>query len=256
MPKLTKRFIDTLRPGGTDLFAWDSELRGFGVRMKPSGSASYLVQYRTPHQRTRRFAFNKVGMITPNEARTKAKRLLAEVAGGADPSAQRHEAREALTVAELCDRYLGAARAGLVMTRFHKPKRASTIAIDEGRVSRHIAPLIGRLVARDLTRAAAQRMVDAIAACKTAGTFKTKTRGKAVVEGGAGTAARVVELLGGVWSWAEKRGLVSGANPARGVETNRGEAKDRVLSPGDWQHSGLCCASRTRRIQRRPPPFD
>lgn len=239
MPKLTKRFIDTLRPGGADLFAWDSELRGFGVRMKPSGSTSYLVQYRTPQQRTRRFAFNKVGTITPNEARTKAKRLLAEVAGGADPSAQRHATREALTVAELCDRYLGAARAGLVMTRFHKPKRASTIAIDEGRVSRHIAPLIGRLVARDLTRAAAQRMADAIAAGKTAGTFKTKTRGKAVVGGGAGTAARVVELLGGVWSWAEKRGLVSGANPARGVETHRGEAKDRVLSPGELAALGV-----------------
>jgi integrase len=40
----------------------------------------------------------------------------------------------------------------------------------------------------------------------------------------------VVELLGGVWSWAEKRGLVAGASPVRGVETARGEAKDRTLS--------------------------
>jgi integrase len=233
MPKLTKRFVDALlpNPGGSDLFAWDSDLRGFGIRLKPSGTASYIVQYRTAHGRSRRYAFAKVGTITPDQARTKAKRLLAEVAEGGDPSAQRHEAREALTVAELFDRYLEAARAGLVMTRFRKPKRASTIAIDEGRVSRHIVPLIGKLVARDLSRAAVQRMADAITAGKTAGTFKTKAHGKAVVEGGAVTAARVVELLGGVWSWAEKRGLVSGANPARGVETHRGEAKDRVLAP-------------------------
>jgi hypothetical protein len=50
MPKITKRLIDALRPNQgdqKDLFAWDSELRGFGVRMKPSGSASYVVQYRT-----------------------------------------------------------------------------------------------------------------------------------------------------------------------------------------------------------------
>jgi Arm DNA-binding domain len=153
MPKLTKRLIDTLCP---DLFAWDNELRGFEVRMKPSGSASYFVQYRTAQGKTRRFAFNKVGTITPDEARTKAKRFLAEVAEGADPSAQRHEAREALTVVELCDRYLEAARAGLVMTRFRKPKRASTVAIDEGRVSRHIMPLIGSLIVRNLTRAAMQ----------------------------------------------------------------------------------------------------
>jgi short subunit dehydrogenase-like uncharacterized protein len=119
---------------------------------------------------------------------------------------------------ELCEAYLEAARAGLVMTRFRKPKRASTIAIDEGRVAHHIVPLIGTRIASELRRADVQRMVDA----KTAGTFKTKARGKPHVAGGTGTAARVVELLGGVWSWAERRALVSGPNPARGVETHRG----------------------------------
>jgi integrase len=96
-------------------------------------------------------------------------------------------------------------------------------------------------------------MADAIAQGKTAGIFKAKPRvqasesggdleaaatidptvkprGRAVVTGGAGAAARVVELLGGIYSWAEKRELVSGPNPAHGVETARGEAKDRVLN--------------------------
>ena len=100
MPKLTKRLINSLRPdpSGGDLFAWDSELRGFGVRIKPSGSASFLVQYRTAQGKTRRYAFAKVGTLTPEEARAKARRLLAEVEEGGDPSAQRHETREALTV--------------------------------------------------------------------------------------------------------------------------------------------------------------
>ena len=49
MPKLTKRFVDALRPNsdGKDVFAWDAgdgALKGFGIRMKPSGAASYLVQ--------------------------------------------------------------------------------------------------------------------------------------------------------------------------------------------------------------------
>ncbi len=79
MPKLTKRFIDALRPdpNGADLFAWDSELRGFAIRMKPSGNASFLVQYRTANRKTRRYAFGKVGTLTPEEARAKARRLLA-----------------------------------------------------------------------------------------------------------------------------------------------------------------------------------
>ena len=43
LPKLTKRVVDAIRPdpeGHRDVFIWDSELRGFGVRMKPSGAAS------------------------------------------------------------------------------------------------------------------------------------------------------------------------------------------------------------------------
>jgi hypothetical protein len=93
---------------------------------------------------------------------------------GGDPSAQRHEAREALTVAEICERYLEAVRAGLVATRFGRAERSSTIAIDEGRVSRHIVPLLGAKMANSLTRADVQRMADAIAAGKTAATVKTK----------------------------------------------------------------------------------
>jgi hypothetical protein len=123
VPKLTKRIIDALRPlHSADLFAWDNELRGFGVRMKPSGRASYIVQYRTAQGRTRRFAFAKFGPVTPEQARTRPRRLLMDVEYGGDPSAARRDEREAMTVTELCARYMGAARAGLVTTRFHRPK--------------------------------------------------------------------------------------------------------------------------------------
>jgi hypothetical protein len=47
MPKITKRAVDALRPdpAGRDVFLWDAgdgALKGFGVRLKPSGAASYL----------------------------------------------------------------------------------------------------------------------------------------------------------------------------------------------------------------------
>jgi integrase len=234
MPKITKRFVDALRPdpNGRDLFFWDSELRGFGIRMKPSGSASFLVQYRTPQGQTRRYAFSKLGTIAPEEARTKARRLLADVASGNDPSGQRHAARTAPTVAELCRLYMEAARAGLVLTRFGRAKSKKTVAIDEGRVSRHIVPLLGRHVAQDLTRADVQRMVDGIASGKTAAIVKTKLRGKAVITGGAGTARRVAGLLGGIMSWGSKRGFV-GDNPVRGLDLRSDKAEDRVLAPSE-----------------------
>jgi integrase len=81
-------------------------------------------------------------------------------------------------------------------------------------------------------------MADAIAAGKTAGIFKTKEKSTAVVEGGTATAARVVELLGGIWSWAEKRGFVSGTNPARGVDKHRSAPKDRTLDPYELARLG------------------
>ncbi|MGB8278070.1 MAG: site-specific integrase [Methylovirgula sp.] len=240
MPKLTKRLIDGLRPdpSGADLFVWDSELRGFAIRVKPSGSASYLIQYRTPQRKTRRYAFGKVGTLTPDEARTKARRLLVDVEEGNDPSAQRRESREALSIAELCDEYLKAARAGLVTTRFRKAKRPSTVMIDDGRVARHIVPLLGSIPAGSLSRPAVQRMADAIAAGKTAGTFKGKPRGVAVVKGGAGAAARTVELLGGIWAWAEKRGFVRGPSPTKGVDIQRGSPKDRTLDASELARLG------------------
>lgn len=190
-----------------------------------------------PNRRDARF---KVAdkRAAPEEARNKAKLLLAQVALGDDPSSQKKQDRKALLVRELCDKYLVAARAGLVATRFKKPKRASTVKIDEGRVSRHILPTIGDKVANKLCQADVQRMIDAISAGETAVVEKTKARGVARVKGGAGAAARVVELLGGIWSWARKRGLVSGLSPTSGVDKSRGDAKDRILTPEELVRLG------------------
>jgi integrase len=246
--RLTKRFIDALDPlAGRDRFEWDDALKGFGLRMKPSGSASYVVQYRTRQGQTRRLAFAKVGTLTPDEARTEARRLLADVTRGGDPSARRHAEREALTVADLFEQYLEAARKGLVNVRSGKAKRDSTIAIDEGRVSRHIVPLIGSKIADALSSADVQRMADAIAEGRTAATIKTKARGVARVTGGQVAAKRAVGLFGGVWIWGSKHGLVSGPNPARGLDLRADKAKDRVLSIDELASLGNAIRSHAER---------
>ncbi len=236
--KITKRFIDAIKPPapGEELFVFDPELDCFGLRIQPSGKGSYFILHGP--KRGRKFSFGKLGLITPDQARKEATELLAQTAKGFDPAAKRQADRETLTVAQLCEKYLEAARGGFVLTRFGKAKRASTVAIDEGRVARHIVPLIGSTKVDKLNKAATQRMADDIANEKTAGVFKTKARGKAVVTGGAGTAARVVELLGGIWSWAELRGFVVGQNPAHGVQKLKGDAKDRVLSADELAKLG------------------
>ena len=164
MPKITKRLVDALQPDrtGRDVFAWDAgdgALKGFGVRMKRSGIASYFVQYRNQEGRTRRLVLGRVGELTPDEARGLAADKLKGVRKGADPSADRHAARSAMIVTELCDLYLADAKGRI------KP---STLAMDRSRIECHVKPLIGRRVGAALTRRDIERLQADIAAGKTA----------------------------------------------------------------------------------------
>ena len=53
MAKITKRTVDALQSQpDRDVFAWDSELRGFGIRAKPSGVKTFFIQYRNSEGRT------------------------------------------------------------------------------------------------------------------------------------------------------------------------------------------------------------
>lgn len=229
MPALTKRLVDAAKPKQGDYFLWCSGTPGFGIRVYPSGKRVFVCQVRVGRA-TRRIKIGIYGAYTVDQARQRAQDIIRAASEGRDPQREKTDDRDAITVSKMCDAYLEAAQASLVMTRFRRPKRVSTLKIDEGRVARHIQPLIGHLRARDVTRGDVQRMADAIAQGKTAGVFTGKARGKAIVTGGTVAAARAVGLLGGIYSWAEKRSLVSGSNPAHGVETARGESKDRTLS--------------------------
>jgi Arm DNA-binding domain len=75
MAKIMKRTVDTLQPEpDRDVFAWDSELRGFGVRVKPSGVKTFLIQYRNVEARTRRLVLGQYGALTPEAARDLARK--------------------------------------------------------------------------------------------------------------------------------------------------------------------------------------
>ena len=239
MPKITKRFLDSLpRKQDRDLQIMDDELKRFGVRIRSKGGASFFVRYSLPDGKQRRLTLGKVGAMTPDEARRLAIQRLSEADRGQDPSGDKKERRLALSVSELCDAYLDAARSGLVFTRFGRPKRSSTIAIDVGRIERHIKPLIGHRKATSLKRVDVQLLYEQIAKGATAAKARTRARGVARVTGGTGTAARVVELIGGIWTWAEKREIVEGANPAHGIDRARSQPKDRVLSPQELRALG------------------
>ena len=104
--KLTKRTVETLAILAKDYITFDAELAGFGIRVMPSGKRFFLVQYRR-HGRTRRVMIGQFGIITAEQARREATRMLGDVRGAAgDPAAQRDLERQATTMKQLGERFL------------------------------------------------------------------------------------------------------------------------------------------------------
>jgi hypothetical protein len=108
MPCLTKKFIDGLKPKSPDVFAWDSEIRGLGVRLMSSGTMTFIVQYRNKPHCTRRVVIGQYGILTVELACEMARAWLVDVIKGEDPSAERN----AFIVNELCNWYLLEAESG------------------------------------------------------------------------------------------------------------------------------------------------
>src|SRR5215471_7116285 len=64
MPKLTKRFVESVKPEATDQLIFDEKIPGFGLRVKrKTGVRSYVVQYRNQQGRSRRLTIGKHGKL-------------------------------------------------------------------------------------------------------------------------------------------------------------------------------------------------
>jgi Arm DNA-binding domain len=87
--KLSKSVTEGLSPTEADYVVWDAELPGFGVRVKPSGVKSYVVQYRNRKNGiSRRRTIGQHGpLLTFHKAREQARIILVDALKGNDPVA-------------------------------------------------------------------------------------------------------------------------------------------------------------------------
>ena len=222
MAKVTKRLVESIKPGPQDTFVWDSELRGFGVRVKPSGMRSYLIQYRNRQGRSRRLTIGAHGPLTAQQARGEAQQLLAEVARGGDPVAERVAARSQPTLAEFAEKYMSE----------HAPgrKKPSTIETDRINLRCHIIPALGRTRVVAITKADVKRLYNSMRDTP-------------------GAANRTIQLLSNMMNVAEQDGLrPEGSNPCRGIERFKERKRERFLSEAELARLAevLAEAERTR----------
>ncbi|RYZ15158.1 MAG: DUF4102 domain-containing protein [Alphaproteobacteria bacterium] len=237
MVRLTKTLVDGMEAAAKPYYVSDDDVRGFRVRIFPSGTKSFWACYRTGAGTPRRMSLGRYGAITCDEARRLAKVVLGNVAGGEDPVLERRTRRNSMRVSELCDLYLADMKKGLIQGKRGLPKQDSTIATDIGRVERHIKPLLGTRLLRDLTATDMRGFVRDISRGATAATQKTKPRGKSIVRGGAGAARRTFGLLSGILSFAVDRGHLD-RNPALGVRRPADGQRTRRLNGEEYKKLG------------------
>jgi integrase len=223
MPRLTKRVVDAIRRDlGRDVFVWDQgdgALKGFGLRMKPSGAASYLVQYRTREGRTRRLSLGRVGVLTPEEARKLARARLAEVIEGADPSgARREKPVDVLTVGRVLDDFIARhAR--------NKDRPLRTAGEYERTFDRLVKPVLGATPLYELRRRQVAELLDRIED-----------------DNGPVMADRTLAYLRKALNWQAARDDLFAPPIVKGMARTRPKerARDRVLSDDEiravWPH--------------------
>jgi integrase len=121
--KLTKETVTATKPklpeGVTDRIFFDERLKGFGLRVRESGTKTWLYQY-SLHNKTQRVKFGEYPAMTPAEAFEAARLLHAERHAGvnvAHVKAERQAAQE--TFGDVVAAYL-AARESKLRTRTHE----------------------------------------------------------------------------------------------------------------------------------------
>lgn len=144
--ELTRSVVGKLPIGERDIVYWDEALPGFGVRVKPSGARSYVVQYRARDTgRSRRMTLGADGpLMTLDQARRQARGVLADAIRGADPVTEARQRRARPLMRDLAADYL---------ERHAIPnKRPKSVRDDRAMLDSAILPALGTKAVADLTR--------------------------------------------------------------------------------------------------------
>lgn len=209
--KISKRIVDAAKPSDARYVIWDSELKGFGVRVQTSGLKTFLVRYR--HLGRRRFlSLGRFGEITPEQARLLAQKAMSKVREGADPADERSQDRAAITVKKLVERFLA--------DHVEQKRKPKTLTDYRSILEGYLVPKHGGKKAQELTRADVARLH--------LGMKHAPYR-----------ANRLLAVIASMYTFGDKHGLTpEDFNPARKIERFPESRRERFLTTEELKKLG------------------
>ena len=217
--RLTKPTVSALKlpDGKSEMIVFDSLLPGFGIRLRAGGKRTWIAQYRVGAKQ-RRVSLGSTEAMDPDEARRRARDVIAKVQLGGDPQVDKQRARAQAhdTLGSCIGKYLSN-----YAERNLSPK---TLIEVRRSLNKQWKPL-HETGAHKILRASVAKRLSEIGE-----------------ESGPFAANRARAYLSGFFSWAVEQGFVED-NPVRGTGRIAKEVtRDRVLSDAElrliWEHSG------------------
>ena len=223
--RISKTTINRLTPADKPFLIYDTDLRGFAVRVMPSGTATFVAEYRPGsggrNVSKRRVNIGRVGTLTPDEARKLAKTMLADVARGHDPAAVRRRSRETPKFGSFADDML---RDAEVMAKAHPGEallRVRSIENYRSLLKKHVRPALGAKKLDDISRQDVSRLHARVGQTSPA------------------VANRILEFIGRTYRAAAEAKLIDeGTNPARGIKAFKETKRERFLTADEVQRLG------------------
>lgn len=241
--KITKKVVDAAKPEEKDVFLWDKEARGFGLKTTPAGKKVFIFQYRL------RGGINRLTIgehlkpwgsdgrpLTTERARKQAEIYRGQVNAGDDPRDAKADSEKNITITELCDKYLKDAP-GIILKGKKRPKKESTLKTDKSNIESHIKPLLGKKRIQSITKTDVEKFQRDVAAGKTAKDVTPKDGQRVIVKGGVGTAGRATAILGTLFAYAISERYCD-QNPVRGVTINTPASRERQLNAEELKRLG------------------
>ena len=215
---LTQRRVDALRCGDNVRDVRDTELKGFGVRVMPSGAKRYFIHSQHRGRRVWKIV-GDAGAITEAEARARARSLLANLRDGRHVNGETTGDLLFETVAaEVFDRY----------SRRWKPR---TLQVNRVYLRRQILPYFKG------------RRIDAIAPQDVRAWFHSLQATPAAANRSAPILSVIMQQAE-AWEYRPEN-----SNPCKGIRRYRQPRSERFLSPEEYQNLGRVLE---RHVANRP----